>query len=101
MQINLKHSKSATNNLLKIIDTEQTDIIFVQEPYIYKNRPVGLEKKHRLFTAETGKYRTAIVIVNANIDAILIIKISDEDTVILELIYKNLEFYAVSMYFDI
>ena len=28
-------------------------------------------------------------------------KISDEDTVVLELIYNNLEFYAICMYFDI
>jgi hypothetical protein len=101
IQINLQHSKSATNNLLKITDTEETDIIFVQEPYVYQNRPVGLVKKHRVFTAGTGKHRTTTVIVNTNIDAILITKISDEDTVVLKLIYNNLEFYTVSMYFDI
>jgi dihydroxyacetone kinase-like predicted kinase len=47
-----------------------------------------------------GKHRAAIIIVN-NIDAMLITKISDEDTVVLELIYDNLKFYAASMYFDI
>ena len=55
MQINLQHSKSATNNLLKITDTEETDIIFAQEPYVYQNRPVGFGKKYRVFTAGTGK----------------------------------------------
>jgi len=101
IQINLQHSKSATNNLLKITDTEETDIIFVQEPYIYQNRPVGFGKKYRVFTAGTGKHRTAIIIRNDNVDAILLSEISDEDTVVLELIFNNLEFYAVCMYFDI
>jgi len=101
IQINLQHSKSATNNLQKITDTEETDIIFAQEPYVYQNRSVGIGKKYRIFTAGTGKHRNAIIIRNDNIDAILISKISDENTVVLELIYNNLEFYAVSIYFDI
>ena len=101
IQINLQHSKSATNNLLKITDTEETDIIFAQEPYVYQNGPVGFGKKYRVFSAGTGKHRTAIIIRNDNIDAILVSKISDEDTVVLELIFNNLKFYAISMYFDI
>jgi hypothetical protein len=69
MQINLQHSKSATNNLLKITDTVETDIIFAQKPCVFQNRPEGFGKKYRVFTAGTGKHRTAIIIRN-NIDAI-------------------------------
>ena len=53
IQINVHHCKSATNNLLKVTDTEETDIIFAQEPYVYQNRPVGFGKKYRVFTADT------------------------------------------------
>ena len=74
IQINLQHSKSATNNLLKVTDTEETDIISAQEPYVYHNRPVGFGKKYRVFTAGTGKQRTAIIIRNDNIGAILLSK---------------------------
>ena len=98
IQINLQHSKAATNNLLQTIDTEETDIIFIQEPYVYQNRPAGFGKKYRIFTAGTGKHRSAILIRNIRIDAILITKTSDEDTVVLELIYNNLKFYAISIY---
>jgi hypothetical protein len=97
----LQHSKSATNNLLKITDTEESDIIFAQEPSIHQNRQVGFGKKYRVFSAGTGKHRTAVIIRNDNIDAILLSKISNEDTAVLELMYNNLEFYAISMYFDI
>jgi len=84
-QINLQHSKSATYNLMKITDTDETDFIFIQEHYEYQSRPAGIGRKHRIYTAGTGKYRAAIIIINNNIDAILITKISDEDTVVLEL----------------
>jgi len=101
IQINLQHSKSATNNLMKVTNTEETDIIFAQEPYVYQNRPVGFGRRYRVFSAGTGKRRTAIIIRNDNIDAILLYKISDEGTVVLELTYNNLRLYAICMYFDI
>jgi len=85
---------------MKITDTDEADLIFIQEQYEYQSRPAGTGKKHRILTAGTGKHRAAIIIIN-NIDAILITKISDEDTVVLELIYDNLKFYAASVYFDI
>jgi hypothetical protein len=77
IQTTLQHSKSATNNLIKVTDTEETDIIFAQEPFVYQNRPVGFGKKYRVFSAGTGKRRTAIIIRDDNIDAILLSKISD------------------------
>jgi hypothetical protein len=55
---------------MKITDTEETDIIFAQEPYVYQNRPAGFGRRYRVFSAGTGKRRTAIIIRNDNIDAI-------------------------------
>ena len=62
---------------------------FVQEPYEYQNRPVGIEKKCRIFTVGKGKHRAVIVIPNNNIDAMLITQIWNEDTVLLEIIHKK------------
>jgi hypothetical protein len=101
LQINLQHSRSATYNLMKVIEREEPDIIFVQEPYEYQNKPVGIDKKYRTFTAGQGKHRAAITITKNKIDAILITQISDEDTVVVEIIYNNIKFQAASMYFDI
>ena len=101
MQINLQHSKAATYNLTRITVEEEPDLILIQEPYEYLNRPSGIEKKQRIFTAGTGKHRAAIIVVNSKIDAILITKLSDEDTVVLEIVHNNLKFYATSMNFDI
>jgi hypothetical protein len=100
-QINLQHSRSATYNMMRVIEKEELDLIFVQEPYEYQNRPVGTEKMYRIFTAGNGKHTAAIVIPNNKIDTILITQISNNDTVFFKIIHKNLKFYAVSMYFDI
>jgi predicted acetyltransferase len=85
--MNLQHSRSATYNLMKMVETEEPDLVFVQEPYEYQNRPAGIAKKHRIFTAANGKHRAAIVITNNKTDAILITHISNEDTVFLEIIH--------------
>jgi len=38
-QINLQHSKVATENLMQIIAKGNTDMIMTQEPYIYQDSP--------------------------------------------------------------
>jgi hypothetical protein len=86
---------------MKVIDTEEPDLILIQEPYEYQNRPVGIKKKYRIFMAAEGKQRAAIIIKNTKIDTMLIAKLSDEDTVFLEIIHQNLKFFAARMYFDI
>jgi len=86
--------------MMKIIEKEEPDLIFVQEPYEYQNKPVGIGKKCRIFTAGNGKHRSAIVIPNNKIDAMLITQISNEDTV-LDIMHEKMKFFAVSMYLDI
>jgi hypothetical protein len=98
IQINLQHSKTATENLMKKINDEEPDIILIHEPYEYKNR-TGIDK-YRIFSAGTGKHRAAIIIINDNIDAILTTKISDEDTAVVEITQKW-KILAASMYFDL
>jgi hypothetical protein len=84
--------------MMNMIKKEEPDLIFVQEPYEYQNRPVGIEKNCRIFTAGNGKHRAAIVIPNNKIDAMLITQISNEDTGFLEIIHGKIKFFAVSMY---
>jgi dihydroxyacetone kinase-like predicted kinase len=97
----LHHSRNATDNLMKKIYDEEPDIILIQEPYEYQSRITGIDKKYRIFTAGTGKHRAAIIIINNNIDAILITKVSDEDTVLVEITQEKWKLLAASMYFDI
>jgi len=49
---------------MKMIEKQETDFKFVQNPYEYQNRIVGIEKNFRIFTAGNGKHRAAIFIPN-------------------------------------
>jgi len=83
------------------IDDEEPDIILIQEPYEYHNKITGIDRRYRIYKAGTGKHRAAIIIINNNIDAILITKLSDEDTVVVEITHEKWKFFAASMYFDL
>jgi hypothetical protein len=82
---------------MKVIEKEESDLIFVQEPYEYQNRPVGIRKEYIIVYCWNGKHRAAIIIPNYKINAMLITQISNEDTVLLEIIHKKLKVFAASM----
>ena len=76
-------------------------MVFIQEPYIIHSRVVGITKRYRTFTSTIGRSRTATVITNNQIDALLIREATDKDTVVIEITLENLKFYMVNMYLDI
>jgi endonuclease/exonuclease/phosphatase (EEP) superfamily protein YafD len=41
-QINLQHSRVATDNLMNIIQQDHTDIVFIQELYLFQNKTTGI-----------------------------------------------------------
>ena len=86
---------------MKVIDTDETDIVLVQEPYVYQNKITGIDKSYRIFSAGQGRPRAAIIIPNNKMDAMLIKRVSNEDTVLLEIKYRNQTIFAASMYFNI
>ena len=99
-QINLKHSRGATDNLMQIITQENTDMVMIQEPYLYQNSIKGITSGYRTYTHGNGKSRAAILITNNTIDALLLTQYSDKDTVLLEIRKGNKKFYATSIYMD-
>jgi exonuclease III len=101
IQINLQHSRLATDNLLKLIKEDDTDIICIQEPYVIGNKIVGLPQYYTVFASGEGRKRAAIVINNRQIDTLLINQLSDEDAVVLETKVDNTRIIIASLYFDI
>jgi len=77
MQINLQHSRTATNNIMKLIEQDNSDIIFIQEPYLYQNRMARLTKSQRNYISQEDKSWAATLITNNKIDAILITQLSN------------------------
>jgi len=82
IQVNVKHSKAATANLMKIIEEDKTNIICTQEPYTFQSKAAGILKKYKTFTSGEGRCRAAVVATNNQIDTILIQQVSDADTVV-------------------
>ena len=83
------------------MEQDNTDITFIQEPYLYQNRMAGISMSHRNYISHEEKSRAAIIITNKKIDAVLIKQLTNPDSVLLELRHNNTRFYAASMYFDI
>ena len=86
---------------MELIEKEGIDMTFIQEPYTAHNRVVGITKRYRTFTSSIGRCRTATVVTNNEINALLIQEATDKDSVVVELILGNLKFYLVNMYLDI
>ena len=63
MQINLQHSRVATDNLMTLIKQDHTDIVFVQEPYLLQNKTAGI-RTHRAYISTEHRSRAAIIITN-------------------------------------
>jgi len=89
IQINLQHSRIATDNLMKLVEKEKADIMFIQEPYLNKHKMTGITRTYRSYFLPDDNNRAAIVITNKEIDAILITQLSSPDIVLLEIEYKT------------
>jgi len=101
LQLNLQHSRIATDNLTKLIAEHGTDILLLQEPYTIKNKIAGISRRHKIFTHGAHRTRAAIVVTNNQIDTLLLTQLSDSDTVVLEITLDNAKIIIASMYFDI
>lgn len=101
IQVNLQHSRAATDNLMEFVVQHNIDVIFLQEPYCLNNKIVGIGRKYRVFSTGNMRKRAAVVVANKFIDAIMLHQLSDEDMVVLEITIGSQKFYAASMYMDI
>ena len=50
------------------------------------NKIAGISRKHKIYASGEGRYRTAIVVTKNQIDSLLLRQLSDEDTVVLEVV---------------
>lgn len=101
VQINLTHSRSASENLLIFMKQNNIDISFIQEPWIHRGRVKGLnDKEFTLFYKvlnEDSRPRSAIL-VNKNIKCFLLTDYSDEDTTAIRIEEEKRCLIGVSAY---
>jgi hypothetical protein len=86
---------------MELIEKEEIDVVFIHEPYTIHDRVVEITKRYRTFTSSTGRSRTATVVTNNQIYALLIQEVTYKDSVVLEITLGILKFYTANMYLDI
>lgn len=101
-QINLRHHKRATANLCQDLMTTQTDITFIQEPWIRGNKVNGFGLLHkRLFYNRAGIRPRAALHVSPRVQALLLNQFTVDDVVAVR-ICRSLEdggdFIVASVY---
>jgi len=58
-------------------------------------------QENKMYACREGKHRAAIEVTNNQIDSLLLRQLSDEDTVVLEVVSDKAKTIIASMYFDI
>ena len=61
----------------------------------------GFPKYFKIFAHGNRRKRSAVIVNNNSVDAAAIQQVSDEDTTLIEIRYKGLNFYGASIYFAI
>ena len=77
MQINLGLSRIASDNLTKLTENKGINVVFVQEPYVIHNKPVGIPN-NIVFSRDKERRQAAVAIIKYKIDAIFIQQFSDK-----------------------
>ena len=101
LHLNLQHSRSATYNLTQIINKNNIDVAFLQEPYTVLNNVAGYPKYFKIFSYGKGRKGSVVIVNNNKIDVVAVRQVSDEDAILIEFSYKGLNFYGASLYFAI
>ena len=61
IQINLKHTRIATDSFTKQIEINGIDVAFIQELFTMNNKVAGIPRKFRIFNCGKERSRAAIV----------------------------------------
>jgi hypothetical protein len=60
-----------------------------------------VSKENKIYASGEGRHQAAIVVTNNQIHSLLLRQLSDEDTVVLEVVSGKAKTIIASMYFDI
>lgn len=100
VQINLHHSKAASDSLLTLLTDNDLDIALVQEPWQHKNKILGL--KHNNYNILAGNYEGKIrtcILAKKCLNIFFLPQLSNEDLTVAKLEGKESNFVLISAYF--
>ncbi|XP_073811695.1 uncharacterized protein isoform X2 [Musca autumnalis] len=90
VQINLKHSRIASDNLRNLLVEEDLDVGIIQEPYVYENEVKGLDNRgyKTIYMKDNGKPRSCLIVKNT-INAFLCPQFSTADFTVARVELEN------------
>ena len=72
---------------------------YVSKKHVIHNKIAGIPRKHKIYASGEGRHQAAIVVTNNQIYSLLLRQLSDEDTVVLEVVSDKAKIIIASMYF--
>jgi len=98
LQINLQRSKSSTAQLNKVIEDQNFDIIFAQEPYVIRGKVCGFPLRYKVFHANCDTPKTAIIVTKPALQIISIETFAKAFSTIVYSQFNNKTFALISLY---
>lgn len=101
VQINLKHSINATDNIIIFLGKNNIDIALIQEPWIRDNKVMGLDNPSFVlfYLYSTDVKPRSCILVKKHLSAFLIPNLCDGDTTVVIIENRNKPVIVVSTYF--
>lgn len=102
IQINLKHSKLASANLIAKMIEENLHIALIQEPWVHNEKVKGLNHRDYLlfYRVETGGRPRSCILIHRSLTGFLLSNFSDADTTVIKLEGIENSITIISAYFD-
>ena len=99
IQVNLHHCKAASAALMLKVIKDDIDVVLVQEPWINKDRVLGLRAGDYklLFVQDEGRIRSCIL-AKSKLNIFLLANYSDADVVAVSIEVNNQNLWLVSAY---
>lgn len=99
LQINLCRSKFATTQMINFIESKCIKIVFLQEPYVIKNRVLCLSSNYDVFySGINGWPKSAILLRKSVFSAIGVNSYSNSDITLVNITLNNMKILLISAY---
>lgn len=86
VQINLRHSRLASDNLNVLLSEEDIDVGLIQEPWVYEGAIKGLDgPSHQIFYKKTNGKPRSCIIIKSHIKAFLCSNLSSPDVTVVSM----------------
>ena len=101
IQINLRHSRSATSQLTRRVEKLKTYILLITEPWVRNHRVQGLKSLGNVYYVRDKSFHPrACIVASRDLKLWTINGLCDEDNIVCKLCINDNDHYITSSYLD-